>query len=289
MVGRIAGFLAVAVALCMSLSACDPAPPSAEDAVSLNVDLNADGSATANMFLDCGPRGSAQLHAWGAAVGSRLFPSASSLDVGIDPNGGVCPFVVITAPGQYQPGPQPRASVDSRDAVSWLLSNGIKTVDVYLDSPRVPLTSSWTPARGADEQSWAWPDITAGSNAPFGEVRMAPEPLLGAVPPFLAAITLGLLVGSLMFRRRRRALATVLVAVVVLGCAVDGALAGAVLPNNLGVAGVLSSGWVEVAAAAALVPLLAVPRALVLLVRAGATQEPQAPTDISSPGPPCPG
>jgi hypothetical protein len=236
--------------------------------VNLEVLVNADGSGTAEMYLDDSHRSDAQLHAWGEAVGSRLFPSATSLAVRVDPNSGGYPFVVIDAQGLYQPGPQPQVSLDTRDAVSWLLSNGTKTVDVYIDSPRVPLTASWTPPRGPDELSWVWTKITTGAAAPFGVIVMSPEPWLGVLPVLLTVLAIGLLIGSYVVfrRRRRRALPMVLAGCAFIASAVVVMQAGAVLPNNLGVAGVVSSTWVQVASAVTLLSLLAAPVAVVLFV-----------------------
>lgn len=258
-----------AVALtALALSGCDPSETSGRtDGVNLEVLVNADGSGTAQMYLDGTSRSDVQLHAWGEAVGRRLFPDAASVDVRVDPNSGGYPFVVIEAPGLYQPGPAPKVALDTSDAVGWLLDNGTKNVDVYIDSPRVPVTSSWTPPRGQDEASWVWRGITTASAAPVGSMVLSPSPWLGVLPVLLTGVSGVLLVVSFaVFRRRRRGLAMVFAA----GAAVTafGVLmgAGAVLPNNLGVAGVLPTGWVDAASVVTLLSLLFVPAAVVAFV-----------------------
>ncbi len=154
--------LAVATGAVLVLSSCE-GDVTRPGAVGLDVNIDAGGAATAQIHFDAVNRPDGRLRALGEAVAIRLFPSASSRSVGIDDNGDH-PFVVIDAHGVYDPGPHPRISLDSRAAVSWLLANGIKTVDVFVDSPRVPLTASWTPA-DTEDPPWGWTGITAAAAA----------------------------------------------------------------------------------------------------------------------------
>jgi uncharacterized membrane protein YbaN (DUF454 family) len=261
--------VALAAFAVLALSACDPSETSGRtNGVNLEVLVNADGSGTAQMYLDDAERSDAQLHSWGEAVGARLFPSATAVQVRVDPNSGGYPFVVIDAEGLYQPGPQPQVSLDTREAVGWLLANGTKTVDIYIDSPRVPLTSTWTPPRGADEFSWVWQGVTDGSGAPVGVIVMSPEPWLGILPVLLTVLAGVLLVLSFVAFRRRthRLVAMLLASAALIATGIVVMQAGAVLPNNLGVAGLASSTWVQVASLLTLLSLLLAPAAVVLLV-----------------------
>jgi len=260
---------ALAAVAVLALSACDPyAPSDTKNGVLLDITINTDGSGTAPMYLDDTIRSNAQLQKWGEAVGSRLFPSAASSTVRVDQNGGGYPFVVIEAQGIYQPGAQPQVSIDTRGAVTWLLSNGAKTVDVYIYPPAVPLTSTWTPARAADEGTWAWTKITVGTAAPFGVIVLSPKPWLGILPVVLTMLAFGLLLGSVVVfgRRRRRPLAMGMAGGALIVSVIVVIQSAAIFPENLGVAGILSSFWVEVASVVPLVTLLTAPTAVVLFV-----------------------
>ncbi|WP_456843939.1 hypothetical protein [Cellulomonas sp. P5_C6] len=288
---------ALAAVVALALSACDPAMPSGEtNGAELDVVVNADGSGTAELYLDdTTVRSDAQLRAWGDEVGARLFPSASSRTVRVDPNGGGYPFVVVDAQDLYRPGPQPQVSLDTRDAVTWLLADGpdgVDVVDVSIDSPRVPLTSSWTPSRGEDESTWAWWGITDGTTAPYGELVMSPAPWLGVMAVLLTGLGLALLVWSVVtyVRRRRRARAMILAAGALAVSVLVVLRAGAVLPNNLGVAGVASDTWVQAASLATLAVVLVAPASFVMLVVYAATPR-RRPVFAAPPGwpPPPPG
>lgn len=254
--------VAVAAFAALVLSGCVPyGNADRPNGVDLRVVVNADGTGGAQMFLDNTERSQAQIQAWGEAVGTRLFPSATSLAVRVDPNTGGSPFVVIDAPGLYQPGPQPQVSLDTRAAIGWLLASGTKTVDLTVESPNVPLTSSWTPPVGQGDHSWEWTGVTAGTAAPYGVIVMAPQPWSAAQALMLVVTALGLLVVSfVVFRRRRRRAMPMALSGMALGASVAVAALGTTLqPDNLGVAGTMSGTPVQVAS---FVTALALPIAL---------------------------
>ncbi|WP_421733446.1 hypothetical protein [Cellulomonas sp.] len=282
---------ALAAVVMASLAACDPYGPSGQtDAVDIDVVVNTDGSTTAQVFLDdSAARSDAQLLTWGHAIGTRLFPAATSLAVRVEPNGAGYPFAVIDAPDVYEPGPHPRVSLDTRDAVAWILAQDATLVDVYVSAPGVPLTSSWEPSRGQDVAEWAWMDVSDATDAPVGVVVMSPEPWLGLLAVTLTALGAAVLVGAFVaLRRRHRA-----VAIALAGAALVTSLAvllrgGANLPDNLGVAGVASNAWVQVAAIVTALAVLEIPAACTIVAAAVSQRPPSTHRFVPAPGWPTP-
>jgi hypothetical protein len=259
---RVVFIILAAAAAALGLTGCDPYSSSGvADGVGISVILNAEGGAQTQLFLDSHVRSHAELIRLGKQVAPRLFPTASGHTVVVDDNSGGYPFVNISTSGVYEPGPQPQFSLDGRPAASFLLGNGFRSVDLYIQAPVVPVIAEWVPSGSEDSGTWRWNGLVAGAAAPTGSIEMAPEPWRGVLPLALTAGAVGLAVFSgFALRRGRRVLAAATAlgsCAIVLGVVMD---AGAVQADNLGVAGYLSGAWLT---AAAVVPLLGLPVAFV--------------------------
>ena len=285
---------ALAAVVVASLAACDPYGPSGQtDAVDIQVVVNTDGSTTAQVFLDdTAVRSDAQLLTWGHAIGTRLFPSATSLAVRVEPNGAGYPFAVIDAPDVYEPGPHPRVSLDTRDAVTWILAQDAELVDVYVDAPGIPLTATWEPSRGQDVAEWAWMDVADAADAPVGVVVMSPEPWIGLLAVTLTALGVAALIGAFVVLRRRPRRHRVIAITLASGAFVASLAVllrgGANLPDNLGVAGVASNTWVEVAAIVTALAVLQIPAACIIVAAAASQRTPSTQQFVPAPGWPPP-
>lgn len=258
-------FGAVGVLALLALAGCDPYAAAAPGTVELDATVHGDGSAAVQLFFDDSSRSTVELRDAGEQVASRLFPAVPAVTVQVDENDHGVPFAVIDADDVYRPGARPQLSLDTRDAVAWLLDHGARSVDVVVTAPHVPFAASWSPVPPTDDASpfWTWREVTVPDGAPAGVLTMAPRPWRGLVPPVAIAAGFGLLAGAVVTARRRRRGTALLLAVAAVGGAV--VPMRVVLPfelENLGVAGWLPGAGVTAVsigtAASLLVLLLAV-------------------------------
>jgi hypothetical protein len=230
----------------LSLTACDPPPRTTVPAdVWLSVYIGKAGGAEATAFVEGDALPGLSARAIGDKLATLLFPEAESREVSVSDSLG---DVTVRFGGVYDPGTEPRVSVDTRDAVTWLLRAGARTVDVSVGTPRVPSTATWTPDPGWDRapNHWGWNYVTSSEAAPHGEVVMRPEAWRGLLLVAVSATSFALLAGSLVFAVRRRWRAAVVLAAsgTVIGfiAFVDGDRYNV---EQLGVSGLVSQSWLE--------------------------------------------
>lgn len=223
----------------LTLSACDPAPRTTVPAdVDFWVAIGNTGGAEVTAFIEGDTMSGVGASAVGEALATLIFPDAESSEVSVSDSLG---DVTVRVSGVYEPGPAPQVSIDTRDAVAWLLRAGARTVDVSVYAPRVSNTATWsTPPDRTNAHDWHWRLLTTADDAPRGEVLMTPAPWGGMALAMGQLTALALMATSVVFGvRRRRAVALPLAAV---GIAVGMATFLSQETNNLEQLGL--SGWV---------------------------------------------
>jgi hypothetical protein len=252
----------LAGAIAAGFAGCDPFPSSgAPGAVAVDLSLDSQGGADVDLFLDARVRSNAELTALGEQIAPLLFPTASRRIIEIDDNSGGYPFVHIAAAGAYRPGRHPKFTFDARPAVTALLAEGFKSVDLNMGVPfTVPSTDLLVPAADPRQQdTWAWNVLASGSAAPVGSIVMAPNPWPSLIAIGLTPVSLALLGYSVLsLRRRRQVSATMAAGTAGLAAVVIFVLSSVAAPENLGVIGYLSGGWQTTASVSTSVPILIV-------------------------------
>lgn len=235
------------------LAACDPAGPATPvGSANLDITVDAEGGASADLMLDAHRRSDAELMGLGLEVAPLLFPGSHGLSVATDANGGGYHFVTITTRDAYRPGAHPKFRLDTTAAVGHLLGHDLQRVDVYVTAPSVSSSASWTPAAEPvdyGQDVWAWEGLARADAAPAGVIRLEPAPWRGALALALAYLPWVLVaVGAAAVARRQRILA------LVAGLTAFGILAAtfavptlAWLVDDLGVGGYLSGTLLTVA------------------------------------------
>lgn len=251
------------------LAGCDPAPPAPDGQAELWVIVGADGHARTDVVLDSADSSDDRLLATAREVATRLFPTSTGSTFVIERNRGGYPYATIDTPGVYEPGSVVTFSLDTRAAVSWLLTQGISAVAVTILVPETDGRANWQPPQTGSGR-WDWRGIADGAAAPAGSVRLTPRLVrpFGAAAVLLAALALAVL--SIRAGRKRTA---VLLSCGALAAAVTFAWldrAGAVI-DTLGVRGILHGAAAR--ADALLLPLdLVLPFGAIALVVAVASR-----------------
>ena len=264
--------MVVALLALVPLAACDPYPPARRPgAAEVSVNVDADGSAYTQVFLDeTRIRTTDELHAVGEGVGAALLPAADSLDTSVDPNGAGYPFAVVTASHAYRPGPTATVQIDARQAVAWLLAHGNTSVDLHIRLPVDDYESSLEPA-SVDKGSPFWSSITDASRAPVGTVVLTPNPWLslaaaGSAGACVAALVLALVA---LLRRRRPPRRAVWFAVAALVCSIVLLPLAVRAADDVGVSGALHGAALHATATAAPWSLMLFALSIAVLAVAG--------------------
>lgn len=159
--------------------------------------------------------------------------------------------------------------IDTRDAVSWLLSDGARTVNVSIDTPRVPAAASWVPTTADDGIGWSWSGLRDGTDAPTGSVELRPFPTRDLAEVALLALALAVAVTAIsafLCIRRRRMSSMLLAGAAVLPLFLGLVLFSPVLAfASLGTAGVIPPGWSAMAGYVQLLWVLTGPVAATIL------------------------
>lgn len=228
----------------LAVAACDPYPPTNDTgAVEMNLEVDANGGARAELILDRHRRTRTDLVSLGQQLAPQLFPTATRRTVGVDDNLGGYPYPMIKASGVYRPGPHPQLTIDTRTAAGWLLAHGTTSLVVRVGLPTVSTTAVWSrPASGGvSAWDWTWYNITRAQDAPYASITLTPATgrSLASLALLLVVLVLVAVATISLYRRRRgwaALLATSTLALVVFGIAAQTGNAA----DNLGVAGVLS-------------------------------------------------
>lgn len=270
------------------LTGCDPAPPAPDGQVQLWVVVGADGHARTDVVLDSSERSDDEQLAIGRSVAARLFPTSTDSVVVVARYRHGYPYVTIDTPGVYEPGEVVTFSLDTRPAATWLLAQGLESVEVTIQVPVTDGRADWQPSQ-AGSVRWDWRGVTDGAAAPAGSVRLTPSLMrpLGAAAALLAALALTVL--ALRARHSGRRRTAVLLSCGVLAAALTFSWLdelGAVV-DTLGVLGVLHGAAAR--ASGALLPLdLLLPIAAIVLVAAVAQRTQPAGTSTSQATAPTP-
>ena len=230
-------------ALMVALTGCEPwGVPTDSSQASMSISLGSEGGASVQLILGGQQTQRAALLKTGDAVVAVLFPTASRRSATINSNTGGYPFVDLHAAGVYRRGAHPVFTIDTRQALAVLAAMGYRNVDVDIDAGGVASTATWVSAPASTyRNSWSWSSIVPGDPAPAGTIRLNPHPWQGFGAVGLEAGTLAaLLLAVLGYRRRRRLLTGAAALVAAAAQGIDIATAGAVQPDNLGVAGYVS-------------------------------------------------
>ena len=205
----------------------------------MSISLGSEGAASVRLILGGQTRDHSALLHTGNAVVAALFPSAIRRSATINDNQGAFPFVDLHAAGVYRRGAHPLVTIDTQHALVILADMGYRNVDVDIDAGGVPSTATWVSVPASTySNSWSWPGLVPGDPAPGGTIQLNPHPWQGFGALGLEAATLAALLLAVFGSRRRRRLLTGGAALVAAAAqAVDIATAGAVQPDNLGVAG----------------------------------------------------
>lgn len=230
----------------LSLTACDPPPRNtAPSDVSLSIYIGKSGDVQVTAFVEGDALPGLSARAIGDELATLMFPQARSREVEVSDSLG---DVTVRFGGVYDPGPEPQVSIDTRDAVTWLLREGARTVGVSVNAPRVPSAGTWTPDPSTASTSnwWWWRYVSATEAAPHGDVVMRPEAWRGSLLVAVSATSFALLVASLVFavRRRWRTAVVLAAAGTVIGFIsfVDGNRYNV---EQLGVSGLVAQPWLE--------------------------------------------
>lgn len=206
-----------------------------------------------------------------------VFAPRTRPDVHIDENDGGYPFVVITTPHAYRPGPSPDITLDATRLQSVLMSEGLTKVSLSYCAPLVPFEIEASPEPDSREGRCAhWDNL--GTRALIARMTMHPSPakFWGEVRwlslVFLVdAAALLLVLRKAAWTTRRKVTLTLLGAVALGICAIAVSSVKTVQADNLGVRGQLSGPLLTLAQG---MPALVLPlggAAVVLMVLAWRT------------------
>jgi hypothetical protein len=227
------------------LAACDPTPvPTERDRAEVSVVVGNNGSARADLLLP-GLLSRSDLERLAAEARTRLFSSGAAPTAHIDENGAGYPYVVVSAPRAYRPGPRPDFTFDATRLLSMLRPEGFTTVSLSVCGPLVPLDIQASPEPDSGGRCVFWADIALPG--PTLRMTMHPSPAsfwrevvwLSLAALFDAAGLLLLLRKTAWTTRRRAAIAFFGATSMAL-CIVGVSSAETVQADNLGVRGELS-------------------------------------------------
>jgi hypothetical protein len=260
----------ILAALAVTLVGCEPYfVPTDPTQARISISIGSTGGADCQLVVGGRTQSKDQLVRIGQSVATSLFPTAARRSVGIGSNPGGFPLVHIHASGVYEPSAHPVVHLDTGAAVAVLNAMGATDVDIEIRGPGVPAVANWrssTPTDSTDD-IYTWQDVGPHDTAPAGTLALNPRPWRGAEDLTLAALCLASLYPAIWGLRRKRRLLSIAAAVVAsVTAGIEIFSAGAVQPDNLGVAGLLNGLELNVVRIVDLSTLLVAPAVILMFI-----------------------
>jgi len=222
----------LAVAAASVLAGCEPYGYAYPDGTAdINIQVNPDGTAVTQVYFDGSRERSEEELLDAAHAAAHIFTDPGALpDISINGNSGGYPFAIVTTEHVFVPGADPSITFDTTEAVAYLLTQGLTSVDVSWRGIDMPNTPAWQPPSQSEEPGdGRWATVTTSIDAPRGEVHLHPEPNLvraygSVLAPIFAVVALAIGIVYLTARRHRAAavFGGVALAAAVLGFAANG-------------------------------------------------------------------
>lgn len=152
-------------------TACGPDEvPDSRDEARVSIEVRPDATGVATVAFGGEPDEAAVAKTLDTIDGV-VFPGKPVTGAVID--NGDLPVLRFTSTDVFEPGAAPEVDVDTRGLCDDLAANGVRTLDVELDFPNVPVNRAFVPEPQSSDDSW---HVQSCGDSPHGSAVMMPDP-----------------------------------------------------------------------------------------------------------------